>query len=129
MDIYDNVISRFMAGGGGGGGGGGSSWDAVIRLVHAENSGIDIPDNLTASIVSGTFAQLSNKMRGGGYPCVLVEYYHPFGVQFSAPMAYALYRGDEFISFGVAGPSPSEGLLFKKFGDLLWNNDDTLAWE
>ena len=127
MDIYDNVISRFMAGGGGGGGG--SSWDAVIRLVHAENSGIDIPTHLTASIVSGTFAQLSNKMSGGGYPCVLVEYYHPWGGQFSAPMAYAIYRSNESISLAVAGPSPSEGFLFKKFGTLLWDYEDTLTWE
>ena len=108
---------------------GGASWDAVIRLVHAENSGTDTPQNLTPSIVSGTFAQLANKMMSGGYPCILVEYYHPWGGQFSAPMAYTVYCGANDINIEVAGVSMSEGCLFKKFGTLFWSNADVLTWD
>lgn len=109
--------------------GGGGSWDAVIRLVHANNSGRDIPVNLTPSIVEGSYTDLMDKLSDGGCPCILVEYTHLMfpTIRFSAPMGYVSYIGDAAISITIAGYSGAEGIL-AVFGTIAWYGDDTLAW-
>ena len=108
---------------------GGSPWDAVIRLTHAANSGDDVVVNLTPSIVSGSFADLSEKILNGGYPCILVEYQHlSWGYRYSAPMGYVAYSGSNVIMITIAGYS-AVNMEFKAFGTLLWLNNDTLEWD
>lgn len=108
---------------------GGSPWDAVIRLTHAANSGLDTFNNLTPSIVSGSFADLSEKVLNGGYPCILVEYDHlSWTFRFSAPMGYLVYAGSNGISIRIAGFAPVDD-VFKTIGTLLWSNNDTIAWD
>ena len=107
---------------------GGSPWDAVIRLTHAANSGADTPVNLTPSIISGSFADLSQKILNDGYPCILVEYYHlSWGYRYSAPMGYLAVAGANEIQVDIAGYSLVDG-VFKLFGTLVWSNNDTIAW-
>lgn len=107
---------------------GGSSWDAVIRLTHSNDSGADVPANLTPSIVSGAFADLSAKISNGGYPCILVEYYHPmWGNRFSSPMGYINYHSENSIVVTIAGFSAvSEGYLY--YGDIVWSSNNALSW-
>ena len=105
-----------------------SPWDAVIRLVHSNDSGADCDATLTPSIVSGTFAELSNKISNGGYPCILVQYYHPFGWQFSEPAAHVAYLGADAITIAVAGYSPmADG--FSTMGWLVWHYTNTINWD
>ena len=105
-----------------------SPWDAVIRLTHADNSGQDTTENLTPSIVSGTFSALYNKVSNGGCPCVLVEYAHPWGQHYAVPMAYIVYATDGGIRFVVAGFSTITE-SFAKIGVLFWADDDTIFWD
>ena len=107
---------------------GGSPWDAVIRLTHAANSGADTLVNLTPSIVSGSFADLSQKILNGGYPCILVEYLHlSWGTRYSAPIGYLVFASANEIQLDIAGFSLiDEEFIF--FGRLVWSNNDTIAW-
>ena len=108
---------------------GGSPWDAVIRLTHAANSGADTTVNLTPSIVSGSFADLSEKILNDGYPCILVEYYHlSWGFRYSAPMGYVSFAGANAIEVDIAGYSLVDE-NFIVFGRLVWSNNDTIAWD
>lgn len=107
--------------------GGGSPWDAVVRLVHANNSGLDTPANLSISIVSGSFADLYAKIQNGGYPCILVEYEHlMIGYAFSLPMAYISYVNPYAITFIIAGLSTLTG-DFTKYGFARWSDDDSIV--
>lgn len=107
---------------------GGSSWDAVIRLTHAENSGPDTPVNLTPSIISGTFAQLYGKILNNGCPCILVEYQHPmWGIIFAVPMAYITGGGEDNLLIVIEGYSFIEE-TFKNYGTLVWTSSDTISW-
>lgn len=108
---------------------GGSPWDAVIRLIHANNSGDDNSTNLTISIVSGTYASLMAKINNGGYPCILVEYEHPFGFRFSDIMGYVSnYSGGVAIEIRIAGYSLGTN-QFKEFGTAVWESDDSIYWD
>ena len=108
---------------------GGSSWDAVIRLTHSNDSGADVPAHLTTSIVSGTFADLSAKLSNGGFPCILVEYYHlMFSIRFSAIMGYVDYFSSTAIGILIAGFSPI-GDSYKTFGRIIWDNNNTIVWD
>lgn len=109
-----------------GSGGGGTPWDAVIRLVHANNSGQDTPENLTPSIISGTFADLMTKISNGEYPCILVQYRNN-GVQFSAPGGYIVYANSSFIIIAIGGFSTLVN-DFKYIGHLAWNSANNIAW-
>lgn len=115
-----NNIEEGIAEGGGGG------WDAVIRLTHGNDSGDDTPENLTPSIVSGSFADLYAKCTSGKCPCILVEYYHPWGMKYSAPMGYIVYVGDAILIM-VAGFSVMSN-EYITFGELAWNSNNTVAW-
>ena len=108
--------------------GGGSSWDAVIRLTHGDNSGQDTPANLTPSIVSGTFSDLYNKVSNGGCPCILVEYAHPWGTHYAVPMAYLIYAGSDLISLCIAGFSTITD-SFIKIGLLMWDSNNDIFWD
>lgn len=103
-------------------------YDAVIRLTHADNSGDDTPTNLTLSIVSGTYADLYSKFSDGGCPYVLVEYVHPWGVAYSAPMAYTVYFTETSILLVIAGYFRLAN-QWQNLGNVLWNSDDTLEWD
>ena len=116
-----NHIEEGIAEGGGGGG-----WDAVIRLTHANNSNGDNPTDLTPSIVSGSFADLYAKRNNGKYPCILVEYYHPWGMRYSAPMGYIVYFGDAILIMIAGFSAISNGFI--TFGELSWNNEDLIGW-
>ena len=105
-----------------------TTWDAVIRLTHADNSGDDTPTNLTPSIVSGTFSALYNKASNGGCPCVLVEYLHPWGAQYATPMAYCVYASNLGMRFSIAGFSTMSD-TFKKIGILDWDVDNNIFWD
>ena len=107
---------------------GGTTWDAVIRLTHANNSGQDTTANLTPSIVSGTFSALYNKVSNGGCPCVLVEYAHPWGQHYAVPMAYIVYATDEFLRLSIAGFSTITD-SFIKIGVLGWDGNDDIYWD
>lgn len=110
------------------GGGGGASWDAVIRLVHANNSGPDTPANLSISIVSGSFADLYAKIQNDEFPCILVEYKHlMFGYAYSNPMAYIYEASPYAISFHIGGISGNDG-TFKTYGPVGWDNTDSIYW-
>lgn len=109
----------------------GNEYDAIIRLVHSNDSGGDVPSCFTPSIVSGTFEELSNKIDAGGCPCILVEYEHPWGVYFSAPMAYINYVSQDedgyiLISMAIAGFSVWSD-TFKKYCILDWDYEDNLT--
>lgn len=107
-------------------GGGGSPWDAVVRLVHANNSGQDTPANLSISIVSGSYADLYAKIQNGGYPCILVEYKHlMFGQAFSLPMAYITYVSPYVITFVISGMS-TVTWDFTNYGIARWSNEDSI---
>lgn len=106
----------------------GSGYDAVIRLTHGDNSGQDVPANLTPSIISGTYAALYAKLSNGGCPCILVEYYHPWGIQYAAPMGYIANVMDTGVWITIAGYSVVEG-AFITFGTLAWSSADTIAWD
>lgn len=108
--------------------GGGASWDAVIRLVHANNSGEDNSTNLTPYIISGSFADLESKLGNGLYPCILIEYSHPWGAKFSAPMGYIIYWvPGSSITITVAGYSYASG-GYKNYGALVWYTGDSIYW-
>ena len=107
---------------------GGSSWDAVIRLTHADNSGQDTPANLTPSIVSGTYSDLYNKVSNGGCPCILVEYAHPWGAHYAVPMARIVYAGSVSISLSIAGFSTMTD-SFIKIGMLMWDSNNDIYWD
>lgn len=107
---------------------GGATWDAVIRLTHAENSGQDTTTNLTPSIVSGTFSALYNKVSNGGCPCVLVEYLHPWGPRYAVPMAYIVYATEGLIRICIAGFSTITD-SFTKIGILDWDSNNGISWE
>lgn len=117
-----NKIEQGIAGAGGGG------WDAIIHLEHSNNSGDDSAANLTVSIVSGTFADLSAKMSDGESPRILVEYHHPWGMFFAVPMAFITYFGAYSIFIMIAGFSPARS-TFAGYGTCVWLDDDTIAWE
>lgn len=106
----------------------GSQWDAVIRLVHTNNTADDVPSNLTPSIVSGTFADLIEKLSNGGCPRILVEYYHPFGYHFAVPMAYITYVAANEIFIVIAGHSLYNN-NYKVYGTLSWSRTDILGWD
>lgn len=107
---------------------GGSPWDAIIRLVHTNDSGPDTSANLTISIVSGTYASLMAKINDGGFPCILVEYQHPYGIRFSDIMGYVNYVGGNALTFAIAGFSFMGGDQFKLFGYAVWDDGDNLYW-
>lgn len=101
-----------------------SPWDAVIKLTHANNSDADGPSSLTPSIVSGTYADVRAKLNNGGCPCILVEYYHPWGIQYSAPMGFVTYVSLNTFSVTIAGYSvfpPSNENSFCEIGVLVWS--------
>lgn len=105
-----------------------SPWDAVIRLMHTNDSGPDAPANLTLSIVSGTFAQLYAKINNGGCPCILVEYYHPsWGILHASPIAYIIYSSSQGLTICIAGYSRVNN-QFGVIGELAWTSNDTLGW-
>ncbi|MCR4870337.1 MAG: hypothetical protein K5859_03445 [Atopobiaceae bacterium] len=111
---------------------GGGGWDAIIRLTHAENSGYDTAENITPSIVEGTYADLVAKMQDGGCPCILVEYVHPnWGKRYAAPMAFAQYYTQSEINIAIAGyfaNVPNATSPFNYIGALYWTSSDTIAW-
>lgn len=104
---------------------GGSSWDAVIRLTHADSSGPDNTSNVTPSIVSGTYADLSAKIGNNGFPRILVEYKHPWGMQFAVPMAYISSCDSEAIILLINGYSFVNDDNTMSF-TLEWTLSDTL---
>lgn len=104
----------------------GSGWDAIIRLTHGDNSGLDTTANLTPSIVSGTYASLVAKMQGGGCPTILVEYVHPWGNRFAAPMIGGILVNPSSLYVKIAGYFPSTD-DWQAFG-LRWDSNDTLSW-
>ena len=108
--------------------GGGSPWDAVIRLTHSNDSNADLPANLTPSIVSGSYSELITKINNGGCPCILVEYYHPWGFGFAVPMAYICYASNEVISIAIVGASSFGNWAVSHWGDLSWSSNDTVSW-
>lgn len=127
MSIYDSLLAKAINGNGGGSGSG-ASWDAVIRLVHANNTGYDIAPNLTPSIVEGSYDDLMAKVNNGGCPCILVEYYHPYGIYYSALMGYITYATTTNIVMQIAGYSALE-TVFKTFGVLVWTPQDEIHWD
>lgn len=102
-------------------------WDAVIRLTHADSSAPDDEDNITPTIVSGTFADLSAKVANGGFPRILVEYKHPWGMQFAVPMAYINNCESTQILLTISGYS-----FMNDTGTMLltlsWTNSDILSF-
>lgn len=106
---------------------GGSSWDAVIRLTHGDNTGPDNYTSLTPSIEAGTFAELSAKITNDGCPCILVEYKHAWGMCFAVPMAYINTSSNVDIEIDIIGYSVMAH-EFKSYGTLLWDNNDTIEW-
>lgn len=106
----------------------GGGYDAVIRLVHADNSGPDSTSNLTPSIFEGTFEQLHDKLLNGMYPCILVQYYHPWGTQFSAPMGYVNYYNNNGITITISGVKPQSEFSCGLIGSLSWGSDDSIEW-
>lgn len=102
-------------------------WDAVIRLTHADSSAPDDEDNITPTIVSGTFADLSAKITNGGFPRILVEYKHPWGMQFAVPMAYINNLESTTILLTISGYS-----FVNDTGTMLltlnWTNADVLSF-
>lgn len=122
MNNIEEGISEAAQSGGGG-------YDAVIRLIHANSSEADNSSSLTPSIVSGSFAELSAKISDGGFPCILVEYYHPWGAQFAAPMAYITYHSDTNVVLVIAGFSFADNNTYQTFGYLVWSDDNTLYWD
>ena len=106
---------------------GGGGYDAVIRLTHSNDSGADIITNLTPSIVSGTFAGLSDIISDGGVPNILIEYYHPWGMYYAFNGGVITYVSSNNISMVVAGFMPVDE-IFTSLGDLLWSSNDSIAW-
>ena len=107
--------------------GGGIGYDAVIRLTHANNSNEDSANNLTPSIVSGTFASLKSKLSNGGVPNILVEYYHPWGIT-GTLVGFVIYVREDSISLSVAGYFYFKS-AFQLIGSLLWDDADTIVWD
>lgn len=105
----------------------GGSYDAVIRLTHTNDSGSDTPANMTPSIVSGTFAQLSDIVDNGNVPNILVEYYHPWGMT-STLCGVIQYINPTAIFIYSCGYYPIDS-QFKAVGTLLWTSSDTIAWQ
>lgn len=109
----------------------GGGWDAIIRLTHAENSGYDDDENITPSIVDGTYADLVAKMQDGGCPCILVEYANPFfGRYYAAPMAFVQYYTESDINISIAGffSVPNATSPFNYLGNVYWTSSDTIGW-
>lgn len=110
---------------------GASPWDAVIRLTHSNNSGRDLDMNLTPSIVSGSFAELTSIISNFGYPHVLVEYYHPWGY-YGWLEGVISYISPYYIHFKVAGFFPfgnDDGEHFYYLWPLVWTSSDTIVWD
>lgn len=107
---------------------GGGAWDAVIRLTHSNDTGADDVLHLTPSIVSGSFAQLHDKISGGGCPCILVEYYHPYGYRFAIPMGYVKYVGERSIIIQVVGVSAIANWSVIDYGELFWDDEEAIGW-
>lgn len=106
-------------------------WDAIIRLTHAENSGPDDGDNITPSIVDGTYAELVAKLQDGGCPCILVEYVNPFfGRNYAAPMAFVAYYTESYIVIDIAGffNFRNAPVTLGYFGPVQWSSSDTIGW-
>lgn len=104
----------------------GVGWDAIIRLTHADNSGLDDYTNLTPSIIEGTFADLNAKIQSGGFPCILVQYYHPWGEEWAAPMVHGLSGDVSVLHIRIVGylPFSNDTVLL----NLNWSYSDTVAW-
>lgn len=107
---------------------GGINWDAIIRLTHADDSGPDASANITPSIVSGTFADLSAKIANNGYPLILVEYIHPWGMRFAVPMAYInscdSINGITLTIYGYSFVNQDNTMSFT----LEWTPSDTISF-
>lgn len=110
---------------------GGSSWDAVIRLTHSNDSGIDESANLTPSIVSGSYASLMSKISNYGVPCIHIEYYHPWG-EYGSLDGFITYASPSGISIDAAGYFPfgdGNNNHFYRISQLFWSSSDTIAWD
>ena len=118
---------------------GGSSnggYDAVIRLVHTDNSSADTKTSLTPSIVSGTFADLAAKLEENVAPVILIEYYHGlYGSGFSMPtvVVNSYTPGTSMpnvylLLFGYF--DDGTGIDFRKLDEqLIWTAEDQLTWQ
>lgn len=106
-----------------------SPYDAVIRLTHSNDSGQDITDNLTPSIISGTYADLHSKISNGGFPHIIVQYYHPWGF-YGFLEGYITYSSETGIWIKSTGfyPFGNTGGHFY-YLDLLWTSSDTILWD
>lgn len=103
-------------------------WDAIIRLTHADNSGPDDTSNITPSIVSGTYADLSAKIGNDEYPLILVEYKHQWGMRFAVPMAYIRNCDSSSITVDIHGYSfVNED--YKMDFTLEWTTSDTIDFQ
>ena len=114
---------------------GGSSYDAVILLTHAENSGNDDTTNITPSIVSGTYAACAAKLEAGTAPSILVKYHHELYDQRWAMsnVMVEYYTPDvsvPFFTFTVYGPihGGSDPYGWGSFPSIDWDSTDQLAW-
>lgn len=103
-------------------------WDAVIRLTHADSSGPDNTTNVTPSIVSGTYADLSAKIGNNGFPRILVEYKHPWGMRFAVPMAYIRNCDSSSITLSIYGYSFVNENNTMDF-TLEWTPSDTIDYQ
>ena len=108
----------------------GGGYDAVIRLTHTNDSGIDSTANLTPSIISGTFQGLKSKIDGGGFPSILVQYYHPWGY-YGELVGYVTYISNNAIYCAAAGYYPfGNGLQVYFYSlPLVWSSNDTITWD
>ena len=106
-----------------------NTWDAVIRLTHANNSGGDDAVNLTPSIESGSFDALSSIISNGGIPRILVEYNNPFlRWQSTSLTAVITYVAPALIQMVIAGYFPTSE-EFTKLEYLGWTDSDTIVWD
>lgn len=111
----------------------GSGWDAIIRLTHAENSGGDQAENLTASVVSGTFADVLSKFTQGVYPRILVQYNDPITpFVFTTDIVPLQYlEGDNAFIINPVGIFSSQGIADRVVGsmpDPMYWSAEGLSW-
>lgn len=107
------------------------SYDAVILLTHADNSALDTYDQITPSIVSGTFAACASKILNGEPPKILIKYRHELFTTYMWESSITVidYYASTYFVIVIYGPFRNGSSRIESFSDRLqWTSSDTIAW-
>lgn len=109
--------------------GGGTGYDAVVYVYHSNDSSA----SNEVSIVSGSFAELTEMLNNKHTPNVLVEVFDELGPSYSCSSLLTIESFDSssikfhvlmaFCNMSNVPPAPAYN-----FAPVVWNSDDTVTF-